>query len=682
MKDSRRPDAMPTNKSREVLVNGAFAAVTALLAVFTIHGVLERTHGAPAVPLDDTYIHFQYARSFASGHPFRYTPGAVPTPGATSLLWPMILAPFYALGLHGDRIVWAAWALGWASLGLLAAETRRLAEGLTRPSLAIASGAMVLAFGGFTWFAASGMEVVPFAWLLTRAARRSAEWVEAEPSENGSPDATSRRYRELVLLAALCPLMRPEGVLGSLTVAAALIIRRPGGIRRAVPALLSPLLPPIVCFLFTGHAVTSTALAKWLPLNPYYRLPELVSAISANLQILFGTLLNGELWTSVFLPSGGKVVAWLAFVAPFLVGVMQRRLWRAAFVVALAAGMLIPTTYETFLVNRVRYIWPFAPGFVVGLACLAESIGAFFEDGGTGLRRFVSQVPLVFAGVVVGFFLSRLGPSMDDLATSSEAVWLQQVSLGKWAATALPAEARIGVNDTGAIAYFSSRTTFDVVGLTSAGEARYWAAGAGSRFEHYEKLPKDRRPTHFIVYPEWMAVDPVLGDALTWRTVRHTILGGTTMVAYRARYDLLGSGELPESAAFSARPLADALDVADLESEAAHGYRLFGATKANDVVVEQDGYADGARRARHRDEFRLRLVPGGSIVVRLGSTVGARVGVRADGRLLGVVALAASAAEESAVPVPADLPEGTHAIDVSSDEDDRTFDSLHYWAYR
>lgn len=45
------------------------------------------------------------------------------------------------------------------------------------------------------------------------------------------------------------------------------------------------------------------------------------------------------------------------------------------------------------------------------------------------------------------------------------------------------------------------RRTFDVVGLTTRSEPRYWAAGAGSRFEHYEHMPRAELPTHFIVYP-------------------------------------------------------------------------------------------------------------------------------------------------------------------------------------
>src|SRR5207237_2373235 len=112
------------------------------------------------------------------------------------------------------------------------------------------------------------------------------------------------------------------------------------------------------------------------------------------------------------------------------------------------------------------------------------------------------------AGAFVGLFLSRMDWTLDDVAQSASGIDRQQVALGRWAKDALPASARIGVNDTGAIAYFGERATFDVVGLTSRDEGRYWVAGAGSRLEHYERLraaDPAALPTHFIVYPEWFA---------------------------------------------------------------------------------------------------------------------------------------------------------------------------------
>ena len=49
---------------------------------------------ATLVPaLDDSFIHFQYARALADGHPFRYEAGEPRTMGATSALWPLVSRP-------------------------------------------------------------------------------------------------------------------------------------------------------------------------------------------------------------------------------------------------------------------------------------------------------------------------------------------------------------------------------------------------------------------------------------------------------------------------------------------------------------------------------------------------------------------------------------------------------------
>src|SRR5690349_16261714 len=156
------------------------ALPTALLAGLAVQSVLEKTGGTPAAPLDDAYIHFQFARSFAAGTPLVYSPGCGPVGGATSLLWPALLSVAYASGVRGHGLVWAAWALGFIALGLLAAEAKRAAQGLVGRVSAAGAAALVLAFGANVWFAASGMEVVPLAWLMLRAVRRAAEWCEGD----------------------------------------------------------------------------------------------------------------------------------------------------------------------------------------------------------------------------------------------------------------------------------------------------------------------------------------------------------------------------------------------------------------------------------------------------------------------------------------------------------------------
>jgi hypothetical protein len=243
----------------------------------------------------------------------------------------------------------------------------------------------------------------------------------------------------------------------------------------------------------------------------------------------------------------------------------------------------------------------------------------------------------------------------------------------------LPAEARIGVNDTGAIAYFSGRRVFDIVGLTTTGEARYWSAGAGSRFEHYERLPRTALPTIFIVYPPWFALPYLFGPCLTERTVNATILGGATMVACSADYSRLGSGERPTLLDFWSLEARDSLDVADLDSEAAHDYALLPARQADNVLLSNGVVLDGARLARSREAFRLDLVPGGRLVARLGAERPTTVNLRIAGRPIASWTVARPDFEDHVLSLPTDLAKGP--IDVEIGAEGGTFSALHYWVY-
>src|SRR5262249_55709245 len=146
----------------------------------------------------------------------------------------------------------------------------------------------------------------------------------------------------------------------------------------------------------------------------------------------------------------------------------------------------------------------------------------------------------------------------------------------------------------------------------------------------------------FIVYPEWLACDAVLGAPLEEATVLDaTILGGKTMRAYAADYALLGSGEAPWSTSASA---VDAIDVADLESEAAHRYALEDARDGEQVA----GFApcacegarpvvDGGRTRRTRESFVARFPAGrpSRLVARISTTSRVVVHVAIDGRDVG-----------------------------------------------
>src|SRR5262249_53666720 len=154
----------------------------------------------------------------AQGHFFSYTANDGYTSGATSLVWPTLLAPLYLLGLRDLSIIWGAWFFGFLALGALAVEAYRLALPLAGRGASIGAGAMVLCFGGYVWCAASGMEVVLTAWTLAFGLRQVIEWGETQEHR------TAPRRRRLLALAFVAPLVRPEGMLVSLLVASILAV--------------------------------------------------------------------------------------------------------------------------------------------------------------------------------------------------------------------------------------------------------------------------------------------------------------------------------------------------------------------------------------------------------------------------------------------------------------------------
>lgn len=620
-----------------LLAFGPLTLVVTFLAHRAIAGVLQRL-GHPGASLDDAYIHFQYARALAEGHPLRFEAGAPVTSGCTSMLWPVLLAPFWALGARGEAIMWPAWALSFAALGALAWEAFQLTDRLAGRTAAVGASVMTLSFAGFAWCAASGMEVVPFAWAIARTSRRAAQWAEGEPGKSTHGDRSVGRAAELVGLAWISALLRPEGaataLFAGLTLAA---FSRTGSLRARGLALLpaaAAIAVPALLWALTGSARSTTAIAKLLPGNPYYGGASLTAAVTAQVRLLIGGLLNGEAWSAEFLPHGGGPVAIAGLGAVAALGIRARARWRALAVLLLALTMFAPCFYLTFLWNRLRYLLPFATGWIVGLACLARIVGDLLGVLGRRARMATG----ILCGIFAGLLGSKVEWALEDVAQSASGIDRQQVSLGLWAKEHLPPDARIGVNDTGAIAYFSDRKTFDIVGLTTRDEARYWVAGVASRFEHYERLHRGGSsdlPTHFIVYPEWMALDSVLGEPLYEAVVTDsTILGGRTMRAYVADWSKLGSGE---DAWSHSGDVIDTLDVADLESEAAHEYDLLGARNGEQAVREDTSptgalVVDGGRTRRTHESFIAHLPSGTAAqgIVRIEGPKGTIVHVLAN----------------------------------------------------
>jgi hypothetical protein len=336
--------------------------------------------------------------------------------------------------------------------------------------------------------------------------------------------------------------------------------------------------------------------------DPYHA-ADTPAVMWGNLHLWLTTLLDGRGWSPMFLPEGAAPLGWLALTALAAAAHNERTRYAALTLLWLACGLVMTSSYETFLVNRLRYLWPFFVPWLLGLVVLACTLTRPWQRSHPRLADWSARIVVLVMGAGLA---CKLPSAIEDLAESAAAIDQQQVSLALWARDNLPSDAVLGVNDTGAIAYFSQRRSFDLVGLTTPGEAEHWRAGPGSRFEHYEQLGAAALPTHFAVYPEWFSADLLLGRLIAERHVEATILGGPNLRLYQADYRALGSARLPRDLSEQWR-IIDELDVADLDSERAHEYRVLPASALDNRIYGDHMAADGGRAARNADRFALTL---------------------------------------------------------------------------
>jgi hypothetical protein len=138
-----------------------------LIGTLTIAVCASFLIGQPGdLPMDDSYVHLQYADNLVKEHQLVFNPGEFTGIGSTSILWVLLLAGFKLLGV--PTLV-AAKALGMASFVVAAWCVFELGRSLfdrllgERGDFAALVGACLFVFSGnMIWFALSGMETMLF----------------------------------------------------------------------------------------------------------------------------------------------------------------------------------------------------------------------------------------------------------------------------------------------------------------------------------------------------------------------------------------------------------------------------------------------------------------------------------------------------------------------------------------
>jgi hypothetical protein len=203
----------------------------------------------------------------------------------------------------------------------------------------------------------------------------------------------------------------------------------------------------------------------------------------------------------------------------------------------------------------------------------------------------------------------------------------------------LPADARIGVGDAGAMRFYGNRFTYDLVGLN-------YAEAIG---RPYLNFAEEKKIDYLFVFRDiyvesWQFGEPVH----TIQVDRNTILGGSQMRAYEADYDteiIYVESTIPLDEDLLKRDIA-VIDIIDpgngaslaRYSEAAHAYKLEGGGS----VVEREfrtvftgNIRDEATTFSGSEQFTVNSVAGELLVVAK----------RYDAALRGVLKVFADGAE-------------------------------------
>lgn len=623
-----------TERPREL----AWLASCVLLAALAVCTVAWPTARGQIPPLDDTYIHFGYARSIDEGRPFVYSVGAAPSSGSTSPIYAVLLAAFHRLGWRGSQLMVPALAMGILSLGLASAWLSALAVRFAGEGMRVPVLLGILGWGWLLWHVASGMEgaiaLAAMAFIFDAAHR----WLHYTHARSW------RLAVGLIGAAVLLPLVRPASMFLGVAVGMLLFAFPTEGRAKlrwlGVLSFGSLVVSRVFWQVTTGQTIPNGAAAKWLLVHPAKPTDEVVQWIVDNIErlasYLFGVGPRAERHYGAPLLFGTVVLAGLVWTLARARS-RERAVW-ALFPLAIVAAFAGLMTYGTYGQHFFRYTTPYIPLlFTLGLVPVALVSRRF-------ARRYsaLGDVGLAVLGpvAVAASMLFTIAPARRAYEGSVRDIEQQHVSMARQVRV-LPADSVIGVTDAGGLAYLGGHPTVDLVGLTTNGMAAYHLSGAGSQLESLEQLPRRTRPTHFVTYRGWwFRPSTLFGRAIgSARSTTITIAGGRTMELWRADEARLGLGlsERPVLLDMEDREIIDGLDVADIDDERAHDYRSSNAPADNVfghlARASRPRLVEGGRREAVEETAALAARAGAAttLVARLSGPRGARVAIDVNG---------------------------------------------------
>ena len=609
-----------------------YAAFFTLASAHAFYGyMMKQTGGEWSAPLDDVFIHFDYARSTAEGHPFEWVVGNGYSSGNTSILYPFVLALGWLGGLREQRLmIWAAVVAMMCVFGTLLAARKLFltgkagADGWARASSYVLPP-MILGVGALDWSFWSGMEVAIFdaTWAVALCA-----WLALDRELGRAPaGASTKAFHAWALgfAGALMIVTRPEAT-GTIAVfgfaaAAPLWKRSRAGaiallVRVGLPGLVVVLAQAIANRQLTGEWSANGAIVKLAANSPFLPRDEKVADYLFNLKYAllrnveyhfadspaFGMLIPGLALFALAMPETRKYAAVLwAQIALWLVLVAfngQVRWQNERYTMPAVTWLLVCAALGASGLVRGKRGRPHPVIVFLGAAFAFQAVGIATRTpntapeirfpwswaAGVGLATalvvYVRAARIAVCGAMLYFAWDHQVSKMRDqkwfFGRACRNIRDQHIVMGRWLKE--QGARRVLVGDAGAILYASDARGLDIIGLGGYHQypfARAGVNGLPATLELIERMPPGDRPDVLAIFPTWWGVLPTWFSSGVMRRFPvegNVICGGYEHVAYKADWHTLGIGEkirwLPEGDT----RVVDSVDVADIVSEDAHHY--------------------------------------------------------------------------------------------------------------
>lgn len=555
---------------REYLAIIALAGFGLALIGYFLYLEQRLTGGLGGVPLDDSWIHYRFAKNLRAGQGFSFNPEK-PTPGSTAPLWVAILSLVGGEYLIPSKVLSVLAYLGSAMMvALLAGQA-----GAGRV-YAFLAGAGALAAGRLAWAAPSGMETAAFTltsllalWLWGRAPRGESSTLAS-------------------LVFGLACLLRPEGyLLLALSACTWAIHNRPWEARQGPTVGKSgegqvqggPLIAQL-----QGLSGACRPILRHLILAGLVALPYLIFSLTTSGRLLPNTFyvksftgscqpgLNYFLWILSLFVLDNPLLAWLGIYG--LARTWRVGSWRALPQLALGGAWLValPLAYG-FIAPCIsgyytRYTTPTVPVMMVFAALGGQELEAALQrrrgergDPASGSRvvsllegilgwieRRESRPGLAKALMVEGLLLGLIPTLLfwaPYYAWGVADIQAMHVSVGRWLAAHTAPGDVLALNDVGAIGFLADREVIDLMGLISP-EVTPMVSGRspGEWDAALAEYLRQRRPEYLVIFPDWF---PSLAERLPAECIYRvslpprrvagipgiTVAGGGEMLVYR-----------------------------------------------------------------------------------------------------------------------------------------------------